>query len=70
MMMRKTMAILLIALTVLTLAGCKKTEVNQGIKVQEGTDLDKDLNELDNLNQELNNSDLDSLDQDLEKVNW
>ncbi len=70
--MKKIMALTLLALLVLTVTGCKKTETtpSSGITVKESTELDNDISGLDTIDQDLNTSELDTLDTDLEKVNW
>jgi len=68
--MKKILVITMVVLVVLTISGCKKTETKPGIVVAGETELDKDINDLDSANQDLNTSDLDNLDKDLEKVNW
>lgn len=69
--MKKVLAIVFIALIVLTVSGCKKTETTTKPAVTgESTELDQDLKNLDSVDQEINTSDLDNLDEDLEKVNW
>ncbi len=66
----KIITILLIALVVFTIAGCKKTETTPTPAAKENTELDQDIKNLDNINEELNTSDLDDLEKDLKNINW
>jgi hypothetical protein len=68
--MKKIIVIITIALIVFTISGCKTEKTETGIVVKESTALDNDLQNLETTNQDLNTSDLDNLDQDLQNVNW
>ncbi|MFH1332101.1 MAG: hypothetical protein ABIH63_02335 [archaeon] len=70
--MRKIIALMLIALVAFTIAGCTKTETPSGTTptAKENTELDSDIKNLDNIDSELNTSDLDNLEKDLENINW
>jgi len=70
--MKKIMPLLLIALVAFTLAGCTKTEIPSETTptAEENTELDTDIENLDNIDSELNTSDLDNLEKDLENINW
>lgn len=70
--MKKIIAILFILVLIITVSGCKNLETTKttGDAAKESTELDKDLNDLDNMSNDLNTSDLDNLDKDLQNVNW
>jgi uncharacterized protein YoxC len=68
--MKKLMALMMVLLIAFTITGCKKTETGTETVAKESTELDKDINSIDQVTEELNTSDLDNLDQDLQNVNW
>jgi len=68
--MKKIIALITVVLIVFTISGCKTEKTDIGIVVKESTALDNDLQNLEVTDQDLNTSDLDNLDQDLQNVNW
>jgi len=70
--MNKIIAIVLLALVVLTLSGCTKeiTQPTTTPTTSESTELDNDIENIDTVSEDINTSDLEGLDQDLEDVNW
>ncbi len=70
--MKKTITLVMLLLVVLTITGCQKTETRTSPETipKESTELDKDIQNIDTINEELNSSDLDNLEQDLQNVNW
>ncbi|MEM4244881.1 MAG: hypothetical protein QW404_02760 [Candidatus Nanoarchaeia archaeon] len=70
--MKKAIAIILLALMVLTLSGCTKeaTKPTTTPTTPESTELDKDIENIETVSEEINTSDLEGLEQDLENVNW
>ena len=68
--MKKIIIIIGLILLIVFLLGCAKKEPVGGTTGDVKTDIDSDISDVDILDEELNTSDLDNIDKEIDEINW